>query len=236
MTDERWVRHLKQNLPAEATREFTVLWSEIHHTALGTEPDSITWRWTANGKYSSKSAYGIQFEGSLRASFDKFNWKSDASGKCKVFRWLAILGRCNTADMLAKKGWSHDPAYALCVGPLEDALHLLATFPYTASFWQSVLQQFNMSLVLAPTPSTTSLLEWSGQTTGMVPAKERKAWSSLVQHIWWITWNERNARIFKNQRSTALALLEKVVEEAGLWHVASRRKANSLLNRPREPN
>lgn len=43
----------------------------------------------------------------------------------------AMLGRCNTTDMLAKNGWPHDPACMLCSGPLEDAVHLLALCPYT---------------------------------------------------------------------------------------------------------
>ena len=95
------------------------------------EPDFVSWRWKADGVYSSKLAYHIQFEWSRRASFDKFIWKSDALGKYRVFGWLAILGCCNTADMLAIKGCPHNPAYALCAGPMEDALHLLALCPFS---------------------------------------------------------------------------------------------------------
>ena len=183
-----------------------------------------------------RSAYIIQFEGSCRASFDKFIWNSDAPGKSKVFGWLALLGRCNTADVLAKKGWPHDSACTLCAGPMEDAAHLLASCPFSVQIWQGFLRRCNLSLGLAPSATTTSLMIWSDHSYGMFPAKERKAWSSLVQLVWWNLWIERNARIFRNQRSPVVALIAKIVEEAAVWSRAGRWRANSLLDRPREPD
>ena len=49
-----------------------------------------------------------------------------------------MLERCNTTDVLAKNGWPHDPACALGLGPLEDAV-LLALCPYTIEVWQATL-------------------------------------------------------------------------------------------------
>lgn len=102
--DGRWIRHLKRNLSAQATREFTALWTAINNTVLRDESDRVSWKWTADGEFSSKSAYLIQFQGCIRAGFGNFIWKSDAPGKCKIFAWLAMLGRCNTADCLRKRG------------------------------------------------------------------------------------------------------------------------------------
>jgi hypothetical protein len=234
--DGRWIRHLKRNLSAQATREFTALWTAINNTVLREESDRVSWKWTANGEFSSKSAYLIQFQGCISAGFSNFIWKSDAPGKCKIFAWLAMLGRCNTADVLAKKGWPHDASCALCNGPMEDVIHLLATCPFSIQIWHAVLRYCNLRLDLAPSPTTTSLAQWVEQTTNMITGAERKNWSSLVQLIWWTTWNERNARIFRNQSSNVSAVLDRMIEEARTWHTAGRRRASILMFRPREPD
>lgn len=148
--DGRWVRNLKQNLPLQASREFLALWEGISNTALSTEHDQVRWRWTANGIYTAKSAYLIQFEGCTRSGFADFVWNTDAPGKCKLFAWLAMLGRCNNADILAKKGWPHNTACSLCAGPMEDAVHLLATCPFTLQIWQAVLRHCSLPQDLAP--------------------------------------------------------------------------------------
>lgn len=181
--DRRWIKHLKRNLTVEATREFTALWAEVNHMELGSGLDTVSWRWTNDGIYTARSAYAIQFEGCSRVGFQAFVWKSDAPGKCKIFGWLALLGRCNTADVLARKGWPHGPTCVLCAGQPEDVVHLLAACPYTVDVWKSTLQHWGLPATLAPSQATTSLLGWIEESTATMPACEKKAWSSLIQLV-----------------------------------------------------
>lgn len=236
LLDKRWVKHLKRNLTAEATREFAALWEEINHIELGSVPDTVSWRWATDGVYTARSAYAIEFEGCSRVSFQTFIWKSDAPGRCKIFGWLALLRSCNTADVLARKGWPHGPACVLCSGPLEDVVHLLASCPYAIEVWRSTLRHCDLPATLAPSTTITSLLEWTERSTEMVPANKKKAWSSLVQLVWWTTWKERNARIFQNNYSSTEVTVGRLIEEAGVWTVAGRRSISSLMHRPREPD
>jgi hypothetical protein len=65
MTNGRWIRHFRRNLPPEALIEFTTVHNRLTSVQLqaGT-PDSISWRWTPDHSYTATSAYIMQFEGS----------------------------------------------------------------------------------------------------------------------------------------------------------------------------
>ena len=43
--------------------EFVTLWDLVQQVTLTDQADQLLWRWTANGAYSSKSAYLAQFNG-----------------------------------------------------------------------------------------------------------------------------------------------------------------------------
>jgi hypothetical protein len=49
------------------------------------EEDQIAWRWTADGAYSAKSAYEVQFKGSYCPFKPTHIWRAHAEGKHKFF-------------------------------------------------------------------------------------------------------------------------------------------------------
>jgi hypothetical protein len=109
LTNGKWLRHFKRNMNNEALTQFLTIHDMVLEVRLRHGvPDSATWRWTADGKYSASSAYSSQSEG--RGNFRNLIWSSAAPLKCKVFTWLAILGKCHTADCLIKKNWPHNAA------------------------------------------------------------------------------------------------------------------------------
>jgi hypothetical protein len=66
-----------------------MLWGVVQDVHLTDGEDSITWRWTADGSYStSKSAYEVQFKGSFCSFDSNAIWKAQAEGKHKLFAWL----------------------------------------------------------------------------------------------------------------------------------------------------
>ena len=66
--------------------EFVQLWICLYEVLLDPiTPDTITWLWTADGKYSSISAYMAQFHGS-HSTFDAEKiWKAHAELKRRLF-------------------------------------------------------------------------------------------------------------------------------------------------------
>lgn len=153
---QRWTQHLKGDLPHSAIIQAVQLWELVQFTQLqlGT-PDSVSWRWTADGAYSASSAYAIQFEGAKRTGFQKTVWYSDALIKCRIFAWLAVQGRCRTADVLTRCGLPHNDSCALCLSSPETAAHLLAVCPMTMQLWCTVLQLTNLPPCFLPEQTQT---------------------------------------------------------------------------------
>lgn len=235
--DNKWIRHLKRELPLDAINQLLWLCDKIANINLqaGT-PDTVTWKFTSDGNYSAASAYAIQFEGSQRFQFRDIIWASDTPLKCRIFSWLSILGKCHTADCLAKKGWPHNAACVLCLSEPETALHLLASCPVVIRIWDRVLATAGLPAYLAPTTNTDSLQAWISSTRQLLPVSRRKSWIALMQLTWWMTWKERNARIFQNTAAPLSRIHASIIEEADAWRNAGKSQASDLLNRPREPD
>lgn len=160
IADEKWCRHFKRFLPTPAIMQFTILWEVVRSVQLqdGVR-DLLVWKWTSDGVFSVQSAYNIQFEGSVAFNFHLTVWDSDAPRKCQFFVWLAALGRCLTADNLAKRSIPHNPICPLCHIHQESATHLLLNCSFAQQVWALVLNQCNM-LTNANLAGATSFADW----------------------------------------------------------------------------
>jgi hypothetical protein len=233
----KWLRHFKQNLTAAALNQFLIVHAKLENAQLRpVTADTVAWRWSADGSYSATTAYRLQFEGLIRTNFEDNIWNSGSPLKCRVFAWLAILGKCHTADCLEKKGWPHNAACALCLSEPEMALHLLATCSVTIRLWERLLSDARLPAHLAPNVTTPSLDGWISQTRLSLPPPRRRSWTTLVQLTWWTLWKERNTRIFQNKASSLTRIRSCIAQEAKAWKDAGKPAADELLSRPREPD
>jgi hypothetical protein len=107
-------------------------------------PDIIAWSFTLYGIYNASSAYHAQFIG----SHPRFNaskiWNAHTEPKCKLFSWLALHGKLLTADMLADmlavRGWPHDPTFPLCLGApkWQDTSAKTTPIPRLSGTWSNL--------------------------------------------------------------------------------------------------
>lgn len=67
--------------------------------------DYITWKLTANGTYSTGSAYKAQFLGSTTTNYLSIIWKAWTPPKYKHFARLDIQNRLWTSAQLQHQGW-----------------------------------------------------------------------------------------------------------------------------------
>ena len=74
----------------EEMESFVQLWDLVQGVQLSDQQDQITWRWTPDGTYTTKSAYNAQFLGSFSNFRREYVWRADAEGKHKFFAWLLI--------------------------------------------------------------------------------------------------------------------------------------------------
>jgi hypothetical protein len=65
LQNQNWTRGLWRMGTAEEMAEFVMLWGKLQEVHLVDRPDEIKWRWSAQGVYSAKSAYCVQFSGSF---------------------------------------------------------------------------------------------------------------------------------------------------------------------------
>ena len=118
-----------------AIAEFILLWEAVTGVQFSEATDEISWKWTANGRYSSKSAYEIQFVGSYSSFNSQAIWKAKAEGKHRFFSWLLVQGKIQTADNLLAKGVECNPVCVLCDQENETARHLCLNYCYAKEVW-----------------------------------------------------------------------------------------------------
>ena len=143
------------------------------HLQLDIE-DQIKWKWTADGQYTTQSAYRAQFIGSYNRHHTKLIWRARAENKCKLFAWILIQNKILTSDNLALRGWPHQNSCVLCNGPMETGMHLCLTCPFAQAVWSQVslwegLNTFQQAL---PT-SFDSINDWWEAANKLVPKESR---------------------------------------------------------------
>ena len=160
--DNNWIRSVARLSTPTQLQEFITLATLASQTLLTLErEDTISWHWSPNGTYSSASAYMAQFCGSFPRFTPSKIWEAHAEPKCKLFSWMVLHGKILTSDMLAIRGWPHDPICPLCLRALETANLLCKDCPFAVAVWSHV-QRWTGDAPAAPmaTPPATSISEW----------------------------------------------------------------------------
>ncbi|WVZ93865.1 LOW QUALITY PROTEIN: hypothetical protein U9M48_039818 [Paspalum notatum var. saurae] len=136
-----WVSNIKGALTIQVLVEYLHIWELLEGVILQPDtPDTLIWRLSSSGCYSSKSAYEAMFIGTIKFSPWKRVWKTWALGNCKLFIWLAIINRCWTSDRLAKRGLPHQLACPFCDQATETTNHVLSSCVLAREVWTIVLQ------------------------------------------------------------------------------------------------
>ena len=178
----------------EEMASFVRLWDLVQQVQLNIQPDSITWRWNADGTYTTKSAYNAQFVG----SYSNFNgasiWQAEAEGKHKFFAWLLVQCKVLTADKLMARQWPSNPVCVLRNQEQETAAHLILLCPFARLVWERI-QAWAGQLVQVPNGSL-EIVDWWQKELAHLPKKTRRTKAALTMYCAWNIWKERNRRIF----------------------------------------
>lgn len=83
--ENKWIQHILP-LQTEQEMEYVEVWEQVSTVQLqeGMD-DTIRWRWTPDGEYTTRSAYQIQFEGNYSKLKLTPIWKAQAKPKCRFF-------------------------------------------------------------------------------------------------------------------------------------------------------
>ncbi|KAM0896123.1 hypothetical protein ACQ4PT_023386 [Festuca glaucescens] len=95
LLNHAWTADIAGELSVEATVQFFHLWDAIAGVQhAGATADAFRWKWTADGTFSSRSAYRSMFQGSTALAGVANIWNAYAPLAYKFHAWLALRHRC----------------------------------------------------------------------------------------------------------------------------------------------
>jgi len=198
----------------EEMAQFVLLWDLVHGVVLNGEEDRIIWKFTADGLYTAKSAYEIQFRGSYCSFKPGYLWSAYAEPKHRFFSWLLVQEKILTADKLQARNWPCNPLCLLCKIAPESAQHICLQCPYAQHVWELV-QSWSHDLVRKPDANST-IEDWWTDSLQSMPKEQRRTKAAILIYTVWNLWNERNRRTFQGKEAEPLMVLQLIKEEIGL--------------------
>jgi hypothetical protein len=144
------MRGLHRIVTADQIRQFVTLWNRLRGVQLSDTPDEIKWWLTRSSKYSTSSAYVAQFFGSFLDYNWSNMWKTKIENKCKVWAWLILQNRSNTANRIIKNRGNANPICQLCCAHNETSSHMLISCPFSRSVWHGLKEWLGTELLPSP--------------------------------------------------------------------------------------
>jgi hypothetical protein len=197
------------------------LWMALRGLATGVGADRFAWKWITDGSFLSKMAYRAFFFGCTALPGAAQVWHSFTPFKVKFHAWLALRRRCWTADRLAKRGLPTHTLCKLCHVSAKTLDHLSLQCPYATVVWSGTWQRLGLAIPLSDVQS--NLEEWWPAAVEHLSRDDSMRANSLIMLALRSLWLERNARVFDNVHSPAVAVVNLVVQEWGLWLGCKRR-------------
>jgi hypothetical protein len=200
LKDKKWVSHIWPVQTSQEIIEFVELWEQIYYVQLNEDnEDSIRWKWTNDGEYTTQSAYRIQFEGSYSRLKLTPIWRAKAEPKCRFFAWTLLHKKILTANNLMKRNWANDPICKLCGNEPETPNHLCLNCPFAKQVWTQLKRWLDLS-VIEVVPMSGTIHGYWRKCRAKVDNSQRRKFDGVMIYFWWNLWKERNRRIFQ-QRS-----------------------------------
>ncbi|KAF8727840.1 hypothetical protein HU200_018404 [Digitaria exilis] len=214
LTDRSWTRDIVGPLTITALRQYIFLWHSVARCELNPgREDVITWRSTASGTYTARSAHRMFFGGGTRLPAAKPLWKAWAPLKVKFTIWLAFNERLWTADRRFRHRLQDSSACALCAQEKETCNHLFATCVITRQIWHRVSVLINAPALSIP---ASTLVDWWLQARRACPKPTRRGIDSTVLMVSWRIWKIRNDCVFNNATASIEQAMTSILQDASL--------------------
>lgn len=207
LTNKSWMHGLRRINTDTALRQFVSLWRLIRTIQLTNTPDQIQSKVTAKGTYTAKSAYEVQFLGTVvERNWDSI-WKAKVQTKCKFFTWLLLQARLPTNDRIIRWGGQADPICQLCRTQNEKITHMIYKCSYVIDVWQRMA---TWSVFQIPQTSHIHRVgAWWDLMCGAGYQQSANHLQILVYTVWHL-WKERCRRAFDNKPISPADLVQKI--------------------------
>jgi hypothetical protein len=198
----RWKQGMQRITTREELTQYITLWTMIGQVQRTDMPNKITWKFNANGRFSTSSAYRVQFIGSYADHDWSKLWQAKVENKCKFHLWILLQNRLWTADRINRHGGQMDVICQLCKTHPESVIHMVAHCSFTKQLWMELALWLGITPTLPSQQNTCrSIKEWWSNTiqNGTGDAKERQ--QKLIYTIWNVG-KERCRRLYENRAMT----------------------------------
>ncbi|KAJ1692316.1 hypothetical protein LUZ63_009014 [Rhynchospora breviuscula] len=195
-------------LSAPFSNDMCTILDAVRDVTLSTGPDTIRWRWSSNGEYSTASMYRSLVAAGKTTFRFKNLWSLKVPPSLKHFLYFLSLRRILTQDQLLKRKILVTPHCSMChQSIMEDAQHLFCDCTFAIDIWSRL--QFSTSV----TESIERVFCFLHDAT-VAGTRVRK--TTMAAALWGM-WKERNNRIFRNERRNSQALHDWIVQESTIF-------------------
>jgi hypothetical protein len=210
----RWMVGLQHLTTNDQTRQFLHLWLAVRSVQLTDQQDTVTWSFGNTNCYTTRSAYQVQFFGTINKHKWMKIWKAKVPSKCKIFLWLLLHSRLPTVDRIVRHGGHAVLTYTLCQIDPESHIHLMASCSYALSCWQLIANCFHLKL---PSQVPHGISHW--WQTLVRSARNAHQLQVMIYTIWNI-WKERCRRVFHCKEQAFQVLASQIQEEICSFRLA----------------
>lgn len=213
-----WDLVFKREMFGREKQEMDNLKQRLQQVTLDpSKPDTLQWRWTNDGIFSVKSAYGhwelLNYpSNTLLGSL----WKNLGPPKVEIFAWMAVKEKALTRSILLSKNLISDIQLALCPlcsTNLETHQHLFLHCHFSWSVWSIILDWWNIKWVCPL--SVPDLANW-WFANGFFNL-EKHLWEACFYAMLWSLWLVRNDSIFNNSTKQVWEVGEFVKTKVAMW-------------------
>jgi len=216
LSNRQWIKDISRALTVQVLFEYLQTWDRMQLIHLNANPDRVCWKWTADQRFTTASAYQSFFVGQHPIKGARFLCKTSAPPKCKFFIWLAFHDRCWTVQRRKKRNLQADDPCAFCDQESETIDHLLVSCVFARQIWSFLLHRLGWDIAV-PSTVDQSLADWWFSAHKRIAKADRKCFDSMVVLTCWWLWKERNRRTFDHQAHSTTELLALISDEVVCW-------------------
>ena len=119
--------------------EFVRLWDLVQDVQFSDREDQIVWKFTADGQYTAKSAYDVQFKGSFCTFRPNWIWAAHTEPKHRFFTWLYITAREDShSRQIAREELALQPSMSILQLGTRIGQHICLQCPFAQRVWELV--------------------------------------------------------------------------------------------------
>ncbi|XP_020258783.1 uncharacterized protein LOC109835210 [Asparagus officinalis] len=189
------------------------LMPSIANTSITGQQDSWKWLPSGNGEFSFHSAWNhIRSSG---AAFELYNvvWYPSSNPRMSYCLLKALYNRLPTRDRLINFGISSSEICVLCDLAKESRDHLYFQCPYLVYIWKLCKLKLQMN------DSDNKDLNTEAQNIQQKFKSKDKSYIlarlALNSTVWQV-WQERNRRIFQNQKMHKIMVFRRIYEDINI--------------------